>query len=73
VNPDLRKCLRENTWAHIRTTNAIESTFAALRHRTKRSKGAFSKESAKSMIFQSANKAEQILENNFTLKTYLLM
>jgi len=27
---------------HLRTTNPIESTFATVRHRTKRSKGAFS-------------------------------
>jgi transposase-like protein len=46
-------------FAHIRTTNAIESTFATLRHRTKRSKGAFSKDSAMSMIFQLAKEAEK--------------
>jgi len=28
-------------WQHIRTTNPIESTFSTVRHRTKRSKGAF--------------------------------
>ena len=46
-------------WVHIRTTNAIESTFSTLRHRTKRSKGAFSIESALSMIFQLAKEAEK--------------
>ena len=29
-------------WTHIRTTNPIESTFATVRHRTKRSKGCLS-------------------------------
>ena len=29
-------------WAHIRTTNPIESTFATVRHRTKRSKSCLS-------------------------------
>jgi putative transposase len=37
-------------WLHIRTTNPIESTFATLRHRTKRVKGAFSRQSALAMI-----------------------
>ena len=41
-------------WLHIRTTNAIESTFATLRHRTKRVKGAFSKDSALAMMLQLA-------------------
>jgi len=46
-------------WLHIRTTNAIESTFATLRHRTKRVKGAFSKDSALSMMLQLALEAEK--------------
>ncbi len=46
-------------WYHIRTTNAIESTFATLRHRTVRVKGAFSKESAMSMMYQLAMEAEK--------------
>lgn len=46
-------------WYHIRTTNAIESTFATLRHRTIRVKGAFSKESAMSMMYQLAMEAEK--------------
>ena len=41
-------------WLHIRTSNPIESTLATLRHRTKRVKGAFSKESALSMMLQLA-------------------
>jgi transposase-like protein len=46
-------------WLHIRTTNAIESTFATLRHRTKRVKGAFSKDSALAMILQLGLEAEK--------------
>jgi transposase-like protein len=43
----------------IRTTNAIESTFSTLRHRTKKVKGAFSKSSAMSMMYQLALEAEK--------------
>jgi len=46
-------------WLHIRTTNAIESTFATLRHRTKRVKGAFSKDSAPAMMLQLALEAQK--------------
>ena len=46
-------------WLHIRTTNPIESTFSTLRHRTKRVKGAFSKESALAMMLQLAFEAEK--------------
>ena len=46
-------------WSHIRTTNAIESTFSTLRHRTKRVKGAFSENSAMSMMFSLAKEAEK--------------
>jgi len=46
-------------WVHIRTTNPIESTFATLCHRTKRVKGAFSKESALAMMLQLALEAEK--------------
>ncbi len=46
-------------WSHIRTTNAIESTFATLRHRTVAVKGAFSKETAMAMMFQLGLEAEK--------------
>jgi transposase-like protein len=46
-------------WLHIRTTNAIESTFATLRHRTKRVKGAFSKDSALAMMLQLGLEAQK--------------
>ena len=44
---------------HIRTTNAIESTFATLRHRTVAVKGAFSKKTAMAMMFQLGLEAEK--------------
>ena len=46
-------------WLHIRTTNMIESTFATLRHRTKRVKGAFSKDSALAMMLQLGLEAQK--------------
>ena len=39
-------------WAHIRTSNPIESTFATIRHRTDRSRGCVTKESILTMIFK---------------------
>ena len=39
-------------WKHIRTGNPIESTFATVRHRTVRSKGCLSYETAKIMVFK---------------------
>ena len=46
-------------WLHVRTTNMIESTFATLRHRTKRVKGAFSKDSALAMMLQLGLEAQK--------------
>ncbi len=46
-------------WLHIRTSNMIESTFATLRHRTKRVKGAFSKDSALAMMLQLGLEAQK--------------
>lgn len=39
-------------WEHVRTTNPIESVFATVRHRTFRTKGALSQETAKLMVFK---------------------
>ena len=39
-------------WAHLRTTNPIESVFATVRHRTVRCKGALSSNTAKLMVFK---------------------
>ncbi len=46
-------------WKHIRTTNPIESTFATVRHRTKRSKGCLSRETALIMVFKLIKGAEK--------------
>ncbi|MGF7178460.1 transposase-like protein [Azospirillum doebereinerae] len=39
-------------WEHIRTSNPIESVFATVRHRTVRTKGALSQDTAKLMVFK---------------------
>ncbi len=46
-------------WKHIRTTNAIESTFATVRLRTKRTKGAGSRMASLTMVFKLAQAAER--------------
>lgn len=46
-------------WVHLRTSNVIESTFATIRHRTERVKGAFSRTSLLSMLFKLAICAQQ--------------
>ena len=45
-------------WQSIRTTNPIESTFATIRHRTKRSKGCLSRRSMLHMMFKLGQCAE---------------
>lgn len=39
-------------WSHIRSTNPIESTFATVRHRTRRSKGSSNRTSTLTMVFK---------------------
>jgi putative transposase len=39
-------------WDHVRTSNPIESVFATVRHRTVRSKGALSQDTARLMVFK---------------------
>ncbi len=39
-------------WKHIRTTNLIESTFATVRHRTTKTKGCLSRQTALAMTHQ---------------------
>src|ERR1700761_8579258 len=39
-------------WEHLRTTNPIESVFATVRHRTVRTKGALSQDTARLMVFK---------------------
>jgi len=46
-------------WGHLRTSNPIESTFATVRLRTYRTKGAGSRLAALAMVFKLARKAEK--------------
>lgn len=46
-------------WQSIRTTNPIESAFATVRHRTKQSKGCFSRETIISSVFKLLKEAEK--------------
>jgi len=39
-------------WKHVRTSNPIESTFATVRHRTRRSKGCLSRKTGLAMAFK---------------------
>jgi putative transposase len=41
-------------WDHLRTSNPIESVFATIRHRTVRTKGALSQDTARLMVFKLA-------------------
>ena len=46
-------------WKHIRTTNPIESTFATVRLRTKRTKGCGSRTTTLTMVFKLAEQASK--------------
>lgn len=46
-------------WRHLRTTNPIESTFATVRLRTKRTKGSGSRKACLAMVFKLAQAAER--------------
>ena len=46
-------------WQSIRTSNPIESTFATIRHRTRRSKGCLSRDGMLHMMFKLGQCAEQ--------------
>ena len=46
-------------WQHIRTTNPIESTFATVRHRTKRTKGCGNRLATLTMTFKLITEAEK--------------
>ncbi|MEZ6021294.1 MAG: transposase, partial [Planctomycetota bacterium] len=45
-------------WRHLRTTNPIESTFATVRLRTKRTKGSGSRAACLAMVFKLAQSAQ---------------
>ena len=46
-------------WMHIRTTNAIESTFATVRLRTDKTKGCGSRLASETMVFKLIESAEK--------------
>ena len=46
-------------WAHLRTTNPIESTFATVRHRARQTKGCGSRTATLMMVFKLATQAER--------------
>ena len=46
-------------WAHLRTTNPIESTFATVRHRTRQTKGCGSRKATLTMVYKLARQAEK--------------
>jgi putative transposase len=46
-------------WIHLRTTNPIESTFATVRHRTRRTKGCGSRTATLTMVFKLAMEAQK--------------
>ena len=46
-------------WMHIRTTNPIESTFATVRHRTRKTKGCGSRVATLAMVYKLASEAEK--------------
>ena len=46
-------------WAHLRTTNPVESTFATVRRRTRQAKGCGSRIATLTMVFKLATDAEK--------------
>ena len=46
-------------WVHLRTTNPIESTFATVRLRTRRTKGCGSRTACLTMVFKLVESAER--------------
>ena len=46
-------------WRHLRTTNPIESTFATVRHRTRKTKGCGSRMATLTMVFKLTREAEK--------------
>ena len=46
-------------WPSLRTTNPIESTFATVRHRTRKSKGCHSQKTIETMVFKLVQSAQK--------------
>ncbi|OPX94226.1 MAG: Transposase, Mutator family [Syntrophorhabdus sp. PtaB.Bin006] len=57
-------------WIHIRTTNPIESTFATVRHRTKRTKGMGTRLATLTMVFKLVKETERTWKK---IKGYILI
>jgi transposase-like protein len=51
-------------WKHIRTTNPIESVFATVRNRTRKTKGCLSRKAALSMVFKLMMSAKKSGESS---------
>ena len=61
-------------WIHLRTTNPIESTFATVRHRHRKTKGSGSRLACLTMVFklmQSAQKKWRLLNGSSILPDIL--
>ena len=46
-------------WQHIRTTNPIESSFATVRHRTRKTKNCLSRKTGLAMVYKLAMSAQK--------------
>jgi transposase-like protein len=57
-------------WIHIRTTNPIESTFATVRLRTKKTKGCGTRLATLTMVFKLVVGNEKDLEEDQGLQAY---
>jgi putative transposase len=61
-------------WKHIRMTNSIESIFATVRNRTRKTKGCLSRKTALAMVFKlmmSAKKKWQKLSGTIRLPKFI--
>ena len=56
-------------WHHLRTSNPVESVFATVRHRTTRTKGALSQDTARLMVFKLVREAEKKLAQDARTKS----
>ena len=46
-------------WVHLRTTNAIESSFAMVRHRSRQTKGCGSREATLALVYKLGRECER--------------
>jgi transposase-like protein len=62
-------------WKHLRSTNPVESTFATVRHRTTKTKGCLSRNTAMTMVFKlclSASKKWRRLDGSHHLAEIIM-